>query len=108
MSRAYNKRKKYYKTIANHRIHTLMRLAETTAQQGHLHYANRYVSLARKLAMRYVIPIPPEFKRNICKHCYAFLLPGKNSHTRIQQGKIITTCHTCSHIHRIPLHHKKS
>ena len=107
MSRVYAKRKKQYKTIATHRIHTLMTLAETAALQGHLSYANRYVSLARKIAMRYLIPIPLEYKRNICKHCYAYLLPGQNAHIRLHRGKIITKCQTCHHIRRLPLHHKK-
>jgi ribonuclease P protein subunit RPR2 len=106
MSQAHAKRKKLFKTIANHRIHSLMHLAETTALQGHYSYANRYVALARKIAMRYLIPIPAEYKRHICKNCYAYLLPGQNAHIRIHRGKIITKCHTCHHINRHPVYPK--
>jgi ribonuclease P protein subunit RPR2 len=99
-------RKKHYKTIAAHRINILMSLAEKYAKQGHFTYANRYTFLARKIAMRYLIQIPPNYKRNICKNCYSFLLPGKNAHIRINHGRVITKCHTCNTIHRFPINQK--
>ncbi len=32
-------------------------------------YANRYVELARKIAMKARISIPRQYKRMFCKHC---------------------------------------
>jgi ribonuclease P protein subunit RPR2 len=107
MKRIHDKRKKRYKTIATYRIHTLMTIAEKSALQGHFNYANRYITLARKLAMRYLISIPSEYKQNICKNCYSYLLPGHNTRIRIHRGKLITKCHTCNYIQRRPLNNKK-
>jgi len=111
MSKRYNKKKERYKKIADQRIHRLFHLAEQYALQDRLALANRYVFLARKISMKYLVPIPHQWKRRFCKRCYAYLLPGVSCRTRIHNGRVITYCSNCKNYMRLPLqnrHVKKS
>ncbi len=95
--------KKQQKKIAQDRICYLFRLAEKTAQNNNLAFANRYVQLARKISMRYRVSIPKEYKRQFCKHCYAYIVPGETARIRIHQGRIITFCTRCNNYTRFIL-----
>ena len=95
--------KKNQKIIAKKRIDFLFNLAEKKALSEDFTLANRYIELARKISMRYLVPIKPEFKRKFCKHCYSFLLPNVNSRVRISRGKIIIFCKNCNKFTRIPI-----
>lgn len=64
--------------------------------------ANRYIRKARKLAMKTRFRMPRELKRRFCKHCYAYLQPGKNARIRIHAGKVIIYCLECKKFTRIP------
>lgn len=89
------------KKIALERIKTLFQEAESVfAKDKSL--ANRYVSLARKIAMKVKARIPAELKRRFCKHCYAYLVPGVNSRVRIRLGKVVISCLECKRFMRIP------
>ncbi|MFW6120319.1 MAG: ribonuclease P protein component 4 [Petrotogales bacterium] len=103
MPRRYAGNKRIQKRIAKNRIQRLFRLAEKYALRDRLELSDRYVFLARKLSMRYLVPIPKEFKRRFCKHCYSYLLPGINCRVRIHRGKIVTYCYNCKKYTRIPL-----
>ena len=65
--------------------------------------ANRYVTLARKIAMKTKSRIPLELKRQFCKHCYGYLMPGVNSRVRTRAGKVIISCLDCKKFMRIPV-----
>ena len=106
MSTKINNRKKIQKKIAKRRIIRLFTLAENYALSGRLKLSDRYVYLARKISMKYLVPIPKEFKRRFCKHCYGYLLPNVNSRVRINKGKIVTYCFNCKKYSRIPLNKK--
>ncbi len=90
------------KKIAKDQINHFFSLAsrEFPLRKG---LANRYVTLARKIAMKYKVRMPKEHKRRYCKHCYKYLKPAVNSRTRIQHNKVIITCFECTKITRIPL-----
>jgi len=83
--------------IAKERIDILFREAELAEQK----LANRYVFLARKLAMKYNIKLPSEYKRKYCHKCYAYLVPGENVKVRTN-SKTQTVDYTCDcgHINR--------
>lgn len=104
-----NKRlhKKEQQRIALQRIRQLFTLAIRKALQGDLKLADRYIHLARKLSMKYLVPIPAEYKRLFCKQCYCFLLAGVTGSTRLHRGKIVWHCCKCGHYTRMPLHGKK-
>ncbi len=56
--------------------------------------ANRYVELARKIAMKVNLKIPKEYKRRYCKHCSTYFKTG-NYRVRTKEGYVISTCFTC-------------
>ena len=103
MSRRNTRDKNIHKRIALSRIQRLFRLAEEYALRGRMNLADRYVFLARKIAMRYLVSIPSEFKRCFCKHCYRYLLPGVSGRIRINKGRIVVYCFNCNRYTRMPL-----
>ncbi|MEM0466292.1 MAG: hypothetical protein QXX20_01640 [Candidatus Thermoplasmatota archaeon] len=88
--------KKQQKKIAHHRICYLFDLAEKNARDNKFDLANRYVHLARRVGMRYRVPIPAQYKRCYCKHCETYILPGTTGRIRIHHGKIIIFCTGCN------------
>lgn len=99
--------KKNQKRIALKRIHKLFELAYIKATIKNFELANRYTHIARKISMKYLIPIPDGYKRSYCKYCYNYLLPDINSRIRIKNGKIIIYCKNCKKYSRIPFKSKK-
>ena len=57
--------------------------------------SNRYVTLARKISMKFKVRIPTELKRRFCKHCYKYLMPGKTVRIRTHKGKVVYNCLNC-------------
>ncbi|NWF87264.1 ribonuclease P [Candidatus Bathyarchaeota archaeon] len=95
--------------IAMQRIQTLFRLARNTFHENPL-LAQRYVDTARKIAMTAKIRLPIEYKRQICKHCKSFILPGVNSRVRIKQQRephVVITCLKCGKQARIMIRKKE-
>ena len=90
------------KEIARERIQTLFKQAEKTFSKNKS-LANRYVTIARKIAMKVKIRIPKQLKRRFCKHCYKYLMPGINSRIRTRSGKVIISCFECKKFMRIPI-----
>ena len=103
MSRGNSRNKKQQKKIAKSRIIRLFTLAEEYALNDRLRFSDRYVFLARKISMRYLVPIPIKYKRRFCKYCYGYLLPGRNCRVRIQGKKIVIYCNNCKKYSRIPI-----
>ncbi|MBN2599707.1 MAG: ribonuclease P [Candidatus Thermoplasmatota archaeon] len=104
MSRKNNGKKQVHRTIARHRIRYLFSLAETCALKGELSRSDRYVMLARKMSMKYLVPIPVEYTWRFCKHCYCYHVPSLTCRVRIHHGMIISYCTRCKKFHRMPLH----
>lgn len=101
MVRKYKKKPSYHKKIAKERIAELMAQAKkafkTSPQQ-----ATKYADMARKVAMRFKVRFTSEQKKQICKHCYTFLVPSKNCRVRINEGKIVYYCSNCKKYMRFP------
>ena len=64
--------------------------------------ANRYVTLARKISMKYKVRIPSVLKRRFCKHCYQYFVQGKNCRVRTAEGKVVYSCFKCKKFMRFP------
>ena len=94
--------KKQQKEIAQERIKTLFQEAEEAFSKNQA-LSNRYVTLARKIAMKVKFRIPMELKRKFCKHCYKYLFPGRNCRVRTREGKLIIYCLECKKYTRIVL-----
>ena len=80
--------------IALERIKTLFQQAEENFSLDSK-LSNRYVELARKISMKYKVKIPSELKRQFCKHCFSFLMPGDNCRIRTKDGILIIYCLNC-------------
>ena len=89
----YKKKPEKQVEIAKERIQRLFELAEE-AKTPEL--AKRYVFLARRISMKLKVKIPRELKRRYCKHCLAYLIPGRNLRVRMQTGKVVYTCLSCN------------
>ncbi len=89
------------KKMARRHIARLFELAEKEALNSRQDRADRYVYLARKMAMRYNLSLG-SYRRHFCRECGAFLVPGRNSTYRLNQGKVTITCGNCGHIYRFP------
>ncbi len=99
--------KQKQKQIALERITKLFEEAEKIFPENKT-LANRYVSLARKIAMKVRTSLPLELKRRYCRHCYRFLMPSVNARIRTRSGKVIISCLECKKFSRIPIRNKKN
>ncbi len=98
---ARKQQKNLIQDIAAQRMWRLFELAKREyAEQPDR--SERYVQLIRNISMRNRITIPREIKRSICKHCYAFLMPGKNARYRLKEGFIVISCQSCGKEMRYP------
>src|SRR5512137_1826904 len=88
--------------IAKQHITSLFTQAQEAAGSD-IKLADRYVELARKIAMKFKIRLPSEYKRMFCPHCYKFMLPGKNLRVRAHEHRIIYYCLECKKFWRKPL-----
>ncbi|MBI2142007.1 ribonuclease P [Candidatus Woesearchaeota archaeon] len=69
--------------------------------------ADKYVRLARKIAMKSRARIPRELKRRHCRHCHRFLVPSSNCRVRLSGGKVVYYCLSCKHYMRFPYTREK-
>ncbi len=94
MKYKYKSKQMETKKIALERIKILFEQAKNTFKEDKT-LSNKYVKMARELAMKYKIRIPRELKRRYCKHCYKYLMPAVNCRIRTREGKVIYYCLEC-------------
>lgn len=95
--------------IALKRIHMLFELAKQVVHERP-DLADRYVEIARKIAMRARIHLQKEQRLLVCRRCKRFILPGVGSRVRIQPRRephVTITCLRCGGHMRIPLKRKE-
>ena len=108
MKRKYSKKPRKQKELVLERISILFKEAKTAFKKDPK-LANRYVKLARELAMKYKVRIPPTLKRRFCKHCYSYLVPSVNLRVRTRNNKVVYYCLNCKKYMRFPyLREKKA
>ena len=103
------KMKSSIKQIARRRIQILFQQAKRVYHDNPS-LSNRYVTIARKIAMAARMPIPPEYKRQICKKCKILLVQGDNCRVRTRPKRephLVITCLSCGNQIRIPIKKKK-
>ena len=93
--------KKNNDKIALERISILFDLAKKELDSGREDLANRYVYIARKIAMKFNLSLDDVFKRQFCKKCGSFWVIGKNVTKRIKKGLSEYTCHKCGSKRRL-------
>jgi len=97
------------KQIALQHVRTLFGKAKEVIHENP-ELAQHYAEMARKIAMSTKLRLPTEYRRQICRHCKSFILPGVNCRVRTQQRRephIVVTCLRCGGHTRIPLKSKK-
>ena len=100
----YTRNKSDHKRIARERIEELFRQADIIFRKDQS-MSDRYVELARKMAMKYKVRIPSELKRRFCSHCHSFLVPGVNARVRTNKGKVVYYCLKCKRFSRVSYRH---
>lgn len=93
------------KKIAFERIIGLFQMAQKIIHEDPA-LAKRYIDIAKKISSSYKVRIPSEYKRQICRHCKNFIVPGINCRIRVQKRRephIVMTCLNCGGHMRIPL-----
>ncbi len=102
MPQKYHKKPQSQVNIAKKRIHFLFREAKNSFKINSS-LSNKYIKLARRIAMRYKIRLPSELKKKFCKNCYSYLVPSVNARVRIHKHRIIYYCLNCKHYMRHPI-----
>jgi len=82
------------KPLARDRIAVLFSEAEKKFDESP-EYSDRYVAIARKIAMRERIRIEPQYRRRFCHNCYKYLVPGANMRVRVHNKWVSVTCLEC-------------
>jgi ribonuclease P protein subunit RPR2 len=98
---AHMKKPSQFTRIAEARIIKLFLEAEKQFRKNP-ERSNRYVALARKIAMKYKVRLPSELQKRFCKHCYCFLVPGKNCRVRLGKRLLSYYCQNCQKYMRFP------
>jgi ribonuclease P protein subunit RPR2 len=99
--RTRSSKPEYQLKIASERIQILFNEAAKAAAR-HPDRAKRYVKLARKIGMRYNVRLAKHLKIRFCKHCYSYLVPGRNAQQRLKDGILNIKCFSCNKKMRIP------
>ena len=94
------------KEIARERIRKLF-LEADKAFKKNKKLSNRYVEIARKIAMKLNLKMPKKYKRRYCKHCYKYLKNGVNARVRVHKSRVVIYCMECKKYTRIPLVKRK-
>ncbi len=105
---ARKRRKGQERRIARERMEILFGLAREAALDGKPERARRYVALARRVGMRYNVPVPRGHKGEFCKGCGAYLVPSRTARVRIGRGRVRLTCLQCGRIARHPYQREKA
>lgn len=103
--RKYSKKPNEHLKVAKSRINELFKQAKGIFDADP-RLSDRYVTLARRLSMKYKVPLTSAQKRIFCKHCYHFLMPGKNLRVRTRVGKLVYYCENCKKYWRKPINLK--
>ena len=86
--------------IGEKRISILTELSKDAVAEGREDLAKRYVSLAERIGKKTRTGMPEGFRH--CKKCMMPLIPGTNCTVRLTGGKVVTRCHHCGGLKRMP------
>jgi len=91
----------HQKKIALEHVREYLKQADVVFHENKAR-ANRYVAMARKVAMKFKLKLPSALKKRFCKNCYHFLKPGENVRIRLTKQKMVYYCLDCKHFMRFP------
>ena len=102
MPKKYHKKPQNQQKIAEARIKLMFQLAKEVFKKDSK-LADKYIKIARRIAMKYKIRLSASFKKQFCKHCHKFLVPSINCRVRIHKHRLIYYCLECKHYMRHPI-----
>ena len=102
MPKTYNKKPIQQQKIAEKRIKFLFQHAKEMFREDS-RISDKYINMARRIAMKYKIRIPSSLKKRFCKNCHKYLVPGVNCRVRIHKHRLIYYCFGCKHYMRHPV-----
>lgn len=94
--RTRQKKPKWQTDIAEERIEILFNEAEKEFP-SHPERSDKYVSLARRIAMRYTVRIPAGLRMRFCRKCYKYLTPNVNATATHAGSAIKVACRSCGY-----------
>ncbi|MBI4167731.1 MAG: ribonuclease P [Candidatus Aenigmarchaeota archaeon] len=102
------KKPTWQRELTLERIRRLFELAEESHREK-TGMANRYVELAREMAMHYKAGMPKEFRTRFCRNCGAYLSAGSTSTVRTNPAKkaVVIKCNKCGNVKRFPYGKRK-
>ncbi len=102
------KKPTWQRELALERIRRLFELAEESHREK-TNMADRYIELAREMAMHYKTGIPKEFRTRFCRACGSYLSAGSTSTVRTNKAKkaVVIKCNKCGNIMRFPYGKRK-
>ncbi len=83
--------------VAHDRMERLMTMARDTSDPTR---SRRYVTLARRIGMRYNVKMPPGMRSAYCRGCNTYLRAGANCRVRLGRHRLTRTCLTCGNVRR--------
>lgn len=93
--------KQRQRRIAEERIDLLFdQAADRVTDRPEL--SDRYMEIARAIAMRYTISFSREQRMRFCQECGAYLEPGVTARVRVDDGEKRIRCDACEDISRFP------
>ena len=102
MPQKYHKKSSKVQKIAKARINFLFREAKEVFKNDS-GLSDKYVRIARRIAMKHKIRLDSVLKKKFCKNCYKYLVPGVNCRVRIHKHRLIYYCLSCRHYMRHPV-----
>jgi ribonuclease P protein subunit RPR2 len=93
---------------AQDRIQDLFSLAETEVRRSPENLSRRYVTLARKIGMRYNVRLLREYRDLYCRGCSTFWVEGRSVRTRLRSGRRSQTCLQCGRVRRVAIKHRET
>lgn len=97
--RAYSQKPNQERRIAAERISKLFSEADAAFKKDPA-LSDRYVAIARKMAMKFKVRMGSELKRKFCKYCYTYLKPGANCRVRLSKAQVVYHCANCKRFMR--------
>lgn len=89
--------------VAQDRISDLFGLADQESRTSASTLPDRYVTLARRIGMRYNVRLLREYSERYCRGCGAYWVEGRTVRTRLRAGRRSRTCLRCGRVRRVPL-----
>ncbi len=90
------------KKIAKARMDFLFQLAKEVFKENSS-LADKYVKIARRIAMKHKLKLDPKFKKMFCRNCHKYIMPGINCRVRLHRHRLIYYCLSCRHYTRHPV-----